>query len=243
VNTERLARGSGPYLLSGIGGLALAWLIVALFIFPGGAVASSDVLVPNVTGMSYADAAVRLKAAGLSADKGEQRYSSTIPSGGVLDQTPDPGSSVAKGASVLLDLSRGEQQVAVPRVTGLSRDQAQRLLEDAGLDVGEVTNATSDAPYGQVLASTPPSGTQVSVPSPVNLSVSAGPPDVTVPDVVGQDYAQARVLLGQLGFVIGKVTTDTASALPPNTVVSQSPAASSVAHAGATITLSISGHP
>jgi beta-lactam-binding protein with PASTA domain len=60
---------------------------------------------------------------------------------------------------------------------------------------------------------------------------------------VGQDYAQARVLLGQLGFVIGKVTTDTASALPPNTVVSQSPAASSVAHAGATITLSISGHP
>jgi len=243
VNAGRLTRGPGPYLLSGIAGLALAWLVVGVFVFPGGAVASSDVIVPNVTGMSYADAAARLKTAGLSADKGEQRYSSTTPTGGVLDQTPDPGSSVSKGASVLLDLSRGEQQVAVPRVTGLSRDQAQRTLEDAGLEVGEVTTAASDAPYGQVLASTPPSGTQVSVPSPVNLRVSAGPPDVTVPDVVGQDYAQARVLLGQLGFVIGTVTTDTTSALPPNTVVSQSPAASSAAHAGSTITLTISGRP
>ncbi|MGH7634605.1 MAG: PASTA domain-containing protein [Gemmatimonadaceae bacterium] len=43
--------------------------------------------------------------------------------------------------------------------------------------------------------------------------------------------------------MIGTVTTDTTSALPPNTVVSQTPAASSAAHAGTTITLTISGRP
>jgi beta-lactam-binding protein with PASTA domain len=64
-----------------------------------------------------------------------------------------------------------------------------------------------------------------------------------VPDVMGQDYNQARALLFQLGFQVGHVTVDSSGRFTPNTVIGQSPAASSNAPAGTTVSLTISGRP
>lgn len=241
MSDDRFRR-ARPYLISGLSGMVAAWLVTGFVIFPGN-VLSSDVAVPNVTGLPYAEAAARLKAAGLVAARGEQRFESSVPAGNVLDQTPDPSGKAPKGTEVTLDLSRGQQQVVVPRVAGMSQDQAQAAIEATGLTVGDVATQPNAAPLGQVLASVPVAGTQVGVPSPVALTVSSGPPMVDIPDVVGQDYTQARVLLGQLGFVVGTVTVDTSSTQPPNLVVGQQPAAASRARAGATINLVITTAP
>src|SRR5207253_3244549 len=44
-----------PYLISAVGGFLLAYLIVAFFIFPSGVI-PEDVRVPNVVGLTYAEA-------------------------------------------------------------------------------------------------------------------------------------------------------------------------------------------
>jgi eukaryotic-like serine/threonine-protein kinase len=237
-----IARRSLPFLVASTGGFLIAYLIVALFVFPAKLV-SSDLPVPNVTGIDYVAAKARLEAAGFKVARGEQRYTTGAPEGAVLSQSPVPGSVEPKGSAVVLDVSRGQRSGEVPRLVGLTRQQAELAIQNAGLDVGDVTATADDAPRGQVLSASPEPGTRVPIPSAVSIEVSDGPGTVRVPDVTGQDYASARSLLAQLGFLVGRVTVDTMSAFPPNTVVGQSPAANSSAAAGATITLTISGGP
>lgn len=231
-----------PYLAAATGGFLLAYVIVALFVFPATLVAT-DVHVPNVTGLPFPDASALLAKAGLTAARGEQRYDNSAPAGAVLAQNPLPGAVQPKGGSVVLDVSRGQRMVEVPRLVGLTRAQAQQTLENVGLEVGTVTQTDNDAPAGQVLATAPAAGTRVPAPSPVSFTVSDGPAAVSIPDVTGQDYAAARTLLAQLGFAVGTVTYDTTSALPAGAVVAQTPAAGSPAHPGATIDLTLAGHP
>lgn len=236
------ARRAIPYLAAAAGGFGAAYLIVAFFVFPV-SLASADLPVPNVTGLPFTDASTRLTKAGFKVSKGEQRYDNTAPEGTVLSQSPLPDAVESKGTRVVLDLSRGQRMVEVPRVVGTTLPQAQQIIQNAGLDVGVVTQQNDPAARGTVLASTPMGGARVPVPSPVALTVSAGPATVTIPDVVGQDYAAARTLLVQLGFVVGQVNVDTTSALPANSVISQTPGAGSMAAAGDTIALVIARRP
>jgi beta-lactam-binding protein with PASTA domain len=236
------ARRVVPFLATATGGLLSAYLLVAFVVFPHRADAS-DRPVPNVTGLAYADAAARLEQAGFKAARGEQRYQATAPKGSVLAQTPEPGTVEPQGTAVVLDLSRGQRMGDVPRLVGLTQQDAEAAIANAGLDVGEVTSIENGAPRGQVISSSPAAGKSVPMPSPVNLTVSSGPAMVTVPDVMGQDYHQARSLLTQLGFTVGHVDTDTSRHFTPNTVIGQSPAANSHAPAGTTISLTISRAP
>lgn len=242
MKSRGLARRTVPYLIAATSGFVLSYLAVALFVFPTTLI-SSDAPVPNVTGLQYTAALAKLKAAGFKGAKGEQRYQSGIPEGAVLSQSPVPGTVESKGTTVILDLSRGQRMVDMPRIVGLTQEQAQRAVEQIGLEIDEVIERQDDAPRGQVLASTPAGGARVAVPSPVTLIVSSGPGMVAVPDVTGQDYDAARALLAQLGLAIGRVRIDSSSALPHNIVIEQTPAANHPAPAGTTISLTISGHP
>lgn len=239
---RKLLRAVAPYLVSAVAGFALAYLIVAVFIFPPTSVAS-DLSVPNVTGLAFDDATGKLHDAGFKVSRGERRYDATVPAGQVLGQTPIPGATEPKGATVVLDVSRGQRSVEVPRVVGLTREQASAAIEDAGLEVGEVSQVENAAPRGQVLLSSPVGGATAPTPSSVNLTVSDGPATLTVPDLIGQDYGQARSLLDQLGFEVGKVTYEANPSFRANTVIGQSPAANSSAPAGTTIQLTVAGQP
>lgn len=236
------ARRTIPYLVSATAGFILAYVIVALFVFPAKLI-STDTKVPNVLGMRYQDAVDKLEAAGFVAERGEERFHGSTPAGLVLQQTPVPDAVEPAGATVVLDVSRGQQMAQVPPLTGLTGSQASSAIERAGLVVGSIVEANSDAPRGQVLTSEPASGTRVAVPSAVDLTVSRGPSTMQVPDVIGQSVDQARSLLRQLGLRVGDVEVDPFSTFPANTVVSQTPAANQTVPAGSAVTLRIAGSP
>lgn len=239
---RRLLKRAAPYIGAALGGFALAYFIVAVFIFPPTS-AASDLSVPNVTGLSFDSATAKLHDEGFKVARGERRFDASAPAGLVLGQTPTPGTTEPKGYTVVLDVSRGQRSVEVPRVVGLTREQATSEIEDAGLEVGEVKTVENAAPRGQVLLSSPVGGATAPTPSKVDLTVSDGPGELTVPDLIGQDYGQARSLLGQLGFEVGEVKYENNPAFRPNTVIGQSPAANSSASAGTTIKLTVSGQP
>ena len=168
-------RGSLPYAVAVIGGFLIAYLIVAFVIFPSGVV-PGNAKVPNVTGLPFADAARRLAAVGFKAERGEARFHGSSPKETVLEQDPRAGTRDADGATVTLVVSAGQQMVAVPAIVGLAQSDAQSMLEDAGFELGPVTERPNAAPRGQVIESNPPPGTKASLPTAVAITVSSGPP-------------------------------------------------------------------
>ncbi|HEU5184815.1 MAG TPA: PASTA domain-containing protein [Gemmatimonadaceae bacterium] len=236
------ARRAIPYVVAATAGFVLSYLIVAFFVFPA-TIIPSDRKVPNVVGMTYDEAARRLTAVGFRAASGEQRFHASAPPGTVLEQDPPEGAVEAKGAEIVLHVSSGQRRGEVPNVVGMTRQQAELAIENAGLDVGAVEEIRSTQPRGTVSASRPVAGTRVTVPSSVTLTVSVGPASVDMPDVVGESYSRARTVLEQLGLRVGDVNVDSTSLAPGNTVISQSPAAGRAVGAGARVALTVSGRP
>jgi eukaryotic-like serine/threonine-protein kinase len=242
-NWPRLQR-AVPYLWTGLGGLALAWALVAFVVFPPGAPVQ-DGKIPNVIGLAFDAAAQRLQQAGFTAERGEMRLQAAAPRLTVVQQTPEAGSVQQLGSAVTLDLSAGVQTGTVPNVVGLLQQAADSLLAAAGFSVAEdVTLNESDQPRGTVLESNPRAGAHASLPAAVALTVSAGPANVTVPDLVGRTVEEARVLLEQLGLILGDITVAGGGDLKPGAaVLSQMPAAATGVVTASRIGVIVSGGP
>jgi eukaryotic-like serine/threonine-protein kinase len=211
------------YAFTAIAGFLLGWLAVAIFFLPGEK-AQDAVVTPNVIGRSLDEARHILDSVGLQHALGDERASTTVPPNAVLAQTPTAGTSVRRLTSVRLDVSAGPRRVRVPSVAGLTTDDAEKLLGDSGLTVATARQEASNAPRGEVLRSRPDAGRWVGQGAAVELIVSAGPSELTMPDVVGRDPGDAMALLRQLGLT--SVTVDSSDANGgERVVVSQQPAA------------------
>jgi serine/threonine-protein kinase len=242
MNWRTYFRSSLPYLVAIVAGFSLAYLIVAFVVFPAGVI-PRDVKVPNVTGLGFDEAAQRLAQAGFKAEQGEQRYNNTAPKMTVLEQSPPPGVREGVGAKVTLIVSGGQRMVTLPTVTGMTRAEAQVLLEKEGFEVGEVTQAQSTSPPGSVIGTRPAAGTAVSVPSTVSLVLSSGAPAPSMPDLMGRDIGAARQVLTQLGVRNVSVTRDPTGPGAPGTVISQSPVSGATLAPGASVMLRVVAEP
>ena len=99
--------------------------------------AGADAAVPNVVGLTAADAKARLENVGFAFR--------TVGSGEtVTDQTPAGGAVVPNNASIVLYLGaeKGDTKSAVPNVVGMTAAEANRALTNAGL-IMRVTGTTS----------------------------------------------------------------------------------------------------
>jgi len=107
----------------------------------------SSVAVPEVDGLSEAEAKARLETAGLAMAT-EPRASRDRPAGAVVEQNPDAGALAAPGSTVTVSVSTGPPRtVPVPAVLGRSVDEVVRILEEAGL-VAEVVVAEPESGQG-----------------------------------------------------------------------------------------------
>ena len=144
------------FVAMGGGGFILAYLIVAIFVFPPSA-AQKDATVPSVIGLAYADAQKKLEQFTFVAQRGELRFNNS-PRGTVVGQDPEADVNAAPGMRVTLALSNGPKVAAIPAVIGLSREQAQTALEAAGFEMGDVSERASNEPRGAVIDSRPQIG-------------------------------------------------------------------------------------
>jgi serine/threonine-protein kinase len=140
-------------------------------------------------------------------------------------------------------VSAGQANATVPEVRGVTQQQAQVAIENAGFTFGSISQQTSDEPRGAVIASDPPPGTTLDLPATVSITLSQGPASVQVPDLTGRTLADARSALEQLGLHLGGTSRDTSSFMPENTVLSQAPSPGSTVSAGASVNLRVSQFP
>jgi beta-lactam-binding protein with PASTA domain len=141
---------------------------------------------------------------------------------------------------VFLVLSSGGKTDAVPSVVGMSQAQASAAIVRAGLQPKIVDQPSKSYPKGQVASTNPQFGNKVAPNSVVTLYVSTGPQLVKVPDVVGQQQANAQNTLANQNFSVN-VVSDPNSAKPTGTVVKQSPPALTPVAPGSKVTIFVSG--
>ncbi|MFD1860087.1 Stk1 family PASTA domain-containing Ser/Thr kinase [Aeromicrobium camelliae] len=124
---------------------------------------------------------------------------------------------------------------------GMDEQSAQRALEQAGLQLGDVTSeASSDVPQDRVIRTDPEEGTSVEEGSAVDLVLSSGPEQVQVPDVSDYMLDQAKSLLEgeRYGLVVQVEEAD--SEQPAGRVLNTNPPAGTSVERGSTVTLIVS---
>ncbi len=132
----------------------------------------------------------------------------------------------------------------VPNVTGQTETDARAAIEAVGLTVGTVTRQCNNTqPENTVLEQSPTSGTRLDLGEPVDLVVSNGPCQVTVPDVVGQTLSSAISTLLSAGFQIGTATQQCHATYPGETIIGQDPPGDSTALYGSAVNLVLSSGP
>jgi serine/threonine-protein kinase len=99
------------------------------------------------------------------------------------------------------------EQITVPQVVGLEEQAARNAIIGLGLRVAASQPAESTvAQRGQVLSSTPQSGSSVEARTEVTLVVGSGPASVTVPRLEDQTVAEAERILEEAGLTLGPST-------------------------------------
>ena len=203
----------------------------------------ASVSVPTVTGETAQQASTTLQRAGLRSTV------VTVPSpqtkGTVLAQHPAPGSKVAQGSSVRLNVSEGSPQTTTSAATtttappqsgndyrGMRLSQAvQRIVE--GRQQVIVQYVASSQPAGVVVASTTAGSRE-------RLQVSAGSqPNATadVPDVTGEDASTGASDLRSAGFTVIQAQWPVSDPSKDGTVVAETPAGGQQAPGGTAIVL------
>ncbi len=130
-------------------------------------------------------------------------------------------------------------KVPVPDVTSKNVTDATNALSTAGFKVSVKNVANDTVPANQVFEQSPKGNTNAGKGSTVEITVSSGIGDGTVPDVVGRTQAAAESLLKTNNFIpeVKEASSDTVA---KGTVISQSPSANGKATKNSVVTITVS---
>ncbi len=194
--------------------------------------------VPDVVRKTKDQATAAITAAGLALGDVTEEYSASVESGKVISCDPTAGKVIKHTEKVSLVVSKGKEPATIPDVTGMSEDEAKKVLEDAGLKKGKVSKGYSDSvAKGNVISSSPIAGASGYYKGDsVDLTVSKGPEKVTVPDVTGKSQDEAKKALEDAGL---KVEVNKRLGGPFGTVRSTDPAPGSSVKPDSKVTINI----
>ncbi len=184
----------------------------------------NQVAVPDVIGMSFAEAVATLNKEGLEVEKVEVP-SDTVEKGNVVDELPAAGVAVERGSSVTLSVSTGASltKVHVPNLIGLDPMDATALLIENGLQAGGIEETTNpDATLtGKICYQSYTEGSAVDAGTVIDMKLSIGVGTVTYsyigniesPTVEDGDYVSGTeatiILTTKEGVELKRETTST----------------------------------
>lgn len=141
----------------------------------------SEVELPDVVDLDFYKAKGDLAEIGLQLERIEESFHAVIDEGRIIEQVPPPYTTVKKGRTVGVVVSRGPEEVIIPDLTRLTTDQARARLQEFGLLLGSITNRPDDAPEGTVIDQRPTATLKALRNTRVALVVSSGPIHTRIP--------------------------------------------------------------
>jgi serine/threonine-protein kinase len=189
---------------------------------------STEVVVPDLAGMSLERAEQEVAPLALVLEVADQRNDPRVPSGRVMEQVPPPGARVRRGRKMKLILSLGGKVLTVPDLVGHAARAVAIELKQEGFMPGDEARVHSYSfEAGRVLAQVPAADSTVVPHSRVHRLVSDGPLPATwvMPDLTGQPRREAEQWIELCGFRRGVVRRVPRADLVPGTIVAQLPPA------------------
>lgn len=219
-------------ILTALTGAACWWFLAG----PG-----MRIKVPEITNLSAPAAQEALEKAGFKVEV-KSEFSDNIAADHATRTDPAGGKKASPRKPLLLYISKGVEQLEVPDVIGLSKEEAVKKLKDARFQP-EITEGWSDSiPKDSVAAQTPQGGKIVAHDSPVTITISKGKEPLTVPDLQGKSRADAEAALTKMGLS-ASYTEEYSDSAAKGQIIAQNVAAGQTLYRGDVIALVVSKGP
>lgn len=141
-------------------------------------------------------------------------------------------------------LGGNQEMVNVPDVSNKPIAEARSELQAAGFTIGTETEVYNpDVEAGNVVSTDPAAGVQAAKGSSVNITISKGTEQVTVPDLRGMSADEAQRVLASYGLNGQQGDTVFSDDVEENRVAQQDIAVGTTAYKGDTITFHLSKGP
>ena len=211
---------------------------------PDAEVVAGDARVPSLIGTGWEDAVEELNALGFEDVSVEFENRDDVAENEVFAQDPRSGLVISTDESIILRASSGAVLIEVPNVVGLERTDAENAFLTQGFDVTVEEATDEEIPAGIVISQSVPAGEQRPAGASVTLVVSVGLGQVAVPEIVGVEATEARVLLARAGL-LDQIAAEPvfSNEFEPGVVLAADPAPGTMVERNTLVTLTISAGP
>ena len=202
-----------------------------------------EAVVPHLAGASSMEEAREMAGDRFEVVEGSS-VESTEAVGTIVAQSPYAGEMAEEGSEISVDVV-GTRIADVPDVQGKTREEAERILKEAGFEV-EVKTAKSSAEDENLVTGQSPrgdAGETARVGSAVAITVGEGLPNVEVPSITDHALSGTEQILEEAGLKLGSQMEVPNDRVPVAHIVEQHPAAGMKVEAGSAVDVVVSSGP
>ena len=201
----------------------------------------AEVEIPNVVGMSKEEAQQTIENLKLVFEQVNEEYDKEVPEGYVISQEPTyiANYNVKEGSTVKVIISKGQEKTTVPKVVGMTREEAQKTLEKANLKAEIIEETSKTVEQGYVISQDIEANSEVYAGDiiKIHISIGTGIKQVTVDNVIGKTEVDAKAILEGRGLKVTINYTDATS--NDGKVTAQSVSAGTTVNEGTSVTLTV----
>lgn len=209
-------------------------------------IVGKEIKVPNLVGKSEEEARKIIEELGLEFSVKDRQYSDVYKEGHVMKQNANPGDTRKEGYPIEVVISKGQKLVEVPNLINEYSNEVSFILDEFGLNDGDVTYDYSDVvPWGLVIRQDPEPGTKVPEGSEVDYVISRGPEVqyILMQNYIGKNVEEAKKDILAKGFAIGDIKYQPSDEFAKDIVIDQNYPAGSEVEENTPIDLIVSSGP
>ena len=170
------------------------------------ATSPKDVQIPDLVGKTESEAQEELKALKLNYEKISEDYNTQQEAGRIYEQSPTYSLNykVKEKTTIKVKVSKGTEKVKVPKVAGMTYDEAVKELENNKLLAEKVEETSKEIKEGIVISQETEANAEANAGDTVKIHVSIGTgiAQVVMPNVLGKTESDARQTLEGKNLVV-----------------------------------------
>jgi len=154
-----------------------------------------EVYIPNLVGRTEEEVKQILATSKLTYEITKQEYSKDVAAGTVISQEPEyrENYKIKENSLIQLTISKGKELTTVPKVAGMTYDEAYRALTSSKLKIERIEEKSAKIQEGIVIRQEPVENTETFAGETVKVYVSIGTglEKISVPYVIGKTQEAA----------------------------------------------------
>ena len=176
--------------------IILAIVVVGILGTVSALTTKKDVQIPELIGLTEEQAIQKIKESNLIYEKESEDYNKDYAEGQIYEQTPKyrANYTIKEKSTIKVKVSKGTEKVVVPKVVGMTYDEAVKALENAKLKAERVEETSKTIQEGYVISQEIEANESANAGDAIKIHVSIGTgiAQVVMPNVVGYSEENAK---------------------------------------------------